>query len=404
MRIIWNMQTILRKYYAYNFFRWLSFWLPFITLHLQGSGLNYTQILCLLLISSLTQLFLEIPSGIFSDTFGRKTTLILSSTAKFLFILTIVYSYQFWHFAIAWILLGTSDALASGADSAFLYDTLKSTNREKHYKKTEGIAWGYGMFGMGVGAFLGSQLISNGFELPIILTGVAFFISMLISFSLKEPQLFTNKKTTKYFQELEVSLHLFQKDSSLLWLSLLGGTMIAFMLISHLLFQPYMVNAGIKIQYFGTIYLLFLMASVFSSLYAYKIERFIGPTFSLLLIPTGLGIHFFIMGTGYHVAGFLTIFLNQIIWGFIRPLIHDLLNQRVESSTRATVLSFMGFVQGIMVLIAPLLGHYGDLISLRTTFFIMSFFVFSIGFLSCVKILKTTDYKFVPNRKTVHEE
>ena len=73
------LKNNINKIFAINGIRWFMLLMPIIVLFFEESGLNLTQILILPAIYSFTIALLEIPSGFFSDSFGRKNSIILST-------------------------------------------------------------------------------------------------------------------------------------------------------------------------------------------------------------------------------------------------------------------------------------------------------------------------------------
>ena len=107
------------KYYYYTFFKMLTFMISVLIIYYQFYDLSYFQIMLLSFITGTSKLAFELPSGILADFYGRRRTLILSSLLRvfqFLFLL----GDQFWCFSVSALLFGTSLALQSGTDSAFI--------------------------------------------------------------------------------------------------------------------------------------------------------------------------------------------------------------------------------------------------------------------------------------------
>ncbi len=113
------------------------FYYPVFTLLYLDYGLTLSQFAMLNVIWAATIVIAEVPSGAFADTLGRKKLVVLSSIIMFVEIAMIAFvptgnpSLVFAVFLVNRILSGLAMALASGADEALAYDTLKEQGKEE---------------------------------------------------------------------------------------------------------------------------------------------------------------------------------------------------------------------------------------------------------------------------------
>jgi len=310
-----SVESNIKKYYAYRFFMCFSFWLPIFIIFLLDRGLNYTEIMLISVTAASVQIILEVPSGVFADFFGRKKSLIN--------LVIFVFARDFKTFMIGAVFFGAAMAFESGSGSAFIYDTLKDLKKEKQYKKIEGTAFSYSLVGMGIGAFFGGYLAEINLAIPVAATAASVFLAFLIACTFKESKHKKKSSDTKYFEHLKNALVFAAKHPKVRWLLIFSGSMTALMVISHKFVQPYLQLNGISLQYFGVIYMVFLLFGALSAKNAHVIEGFIGEMRSLLLIPVLLSINLIIMGAYVSLFGILTIFLGQFSLAFTKPVILD---------------------------------------------------------------------------------
>ncbi|MGF1817963.1 MFS transporter, partial [Vibrio splendidus] len=113
------------------------FYYPVFTLLYLDYGLTLSQFAMLNVVWAATIVLAEVPSGAFADTLGRKKLVVLSSIVMFVEIAMIALvptgtpNLVFIVFLINRILSGLAMALASGADEALAYDTLKEQGNEE---------------------------------------------------------------------------------------------------------------------------------------------------------------------------------------------------------------------------------------------------------------------------------
>ncbi len=88
--------------------------------------MTYTQIGLLYAVREIIINVFEIPSGIIADSFGRKTSLILSFIIYIISFGVFYFSSNFWPFMLAFSLYGIADAFRSGTHKGMMMDYLKS--------------------------------------------------------------------------------------------------------------------------------------------------------------------------------------------------------------------------------------------------------------------------------------
>lgn len=79
--------------------------------------------------------WVEIPSGVVADVFGRKKTMVLASLVSFVSGLFMILSNNFWSVAFAIGFSALSYNLESGTREALAYDSLKFAGQEEKYNK-----------------------------------------------------------------------------------------------------------------------------------------------------------------------------------------------------------------------------------------------------------------------------
>ena len=383
------MQKNISKFYFYKLFNFMNFWVPVFVLFFQSKQLNFTMIMSLTAIQSIFQLGMEIPSGMFADFFGRKRTMFLSTVISLAAFILLVIGKRYLIFLFGYALFGLAMAFRSGTDSAFLYDTLKNCGREREYKRIEGIAYSFGMLGMGIGSVIGGFLASVSLGLPLIFTIITVTISLIIVSTFSEPlaaQTRSQKGYLIHFKDAAVKSFQTKKIKAII---LFMGFMFSILLISHRFYQPYLKLNGIALKYFGLIYLGWLLVSTAGSRYAHFIEGKLGFNLSIVIIPFSIALHLLLISVFSSPLGILYILPGQFAWGFLRPITLDYINTKIESSERATIISIQGFVQGLMLIIlSPILGYLADVISLQQTLLTTALLVLVVGLPLVIVLLR----------------
>ena len=122
------------------------------------------QVLWLESIFYLAVVILEVPSGYFSDTIGRRATLVISAIgivcAHGLFFFGSYAVDVFPLYALAQVLLAVGTSFKSGTDTTLHYDSLHSLGREDEYPAREAIASRNSFMASAIAALIGGIVAS----------------------------------------------------------------------------------------------------------------------------------------------------------------------------------------------------------------------------------------------------
>jgi len=108
-----------------HFLLWIPIWVVF----LQDKGVSLTQIGVLESVAWVLSAGLEVPSGAIADRWGRKASMAIGTFLYSMAMLLILADALSPMFLLGYALWNTSFAFISGADTAFLYDSLKADGR-----------------------------------------------------------------------------------------------------------------------------------------------------------------------------------------------------------------------------------------------------------------------------------
>jgi len=158
---------------------------------------------------------LEVPSGYFSDRFGRRITLILSAGFAFLAYLIFTQNSTFSGFAVAQSILAAVFAFKSGSDNSLLYDSLAVLDRTSEYAAREAIATRFSMLSFAAAALLGGLTGLVSLTIPYYLSVLGAVIALVISINFYEPP--AEKAAEPFLHQLRICFKQLKKPQ-LLWL------------------------------------------------------------------------------------------------------------------------------------------------------------------------------------------
>jgi MFS family permease len=321
---------------------------PFFTL---WGGMSFTQIMILQAIFTFSIFALEVPTGTIADKFGRRISLSLAGVAGMLGALIYVSYPNFWVFALAEFVFGIGIALASGADQAMIYDSLKQAKREKESKKIFS-RWGSMMLislmiAAPVGSLIGKYF---GLKIPMLLTAVPFLMMSIIALTLKEPPA-TRKNLDKDYFKILVSGVKYLRDHRILKIlafDFISLQVIAFFVIwvNQFVLQKY----GVSISWFGFVQAAIIIGEMIVLNSFMKLEKIVGGKKRYLLFTAVIVIaSYLVMVLTKNV--YLTIVAVILIGSFgitRKPLFASYFNKYIDSHNRATVLSAISMVLSLV--------------------------------------------------------
>lgn len=165
---------------ASGFLPWLPVFFLFFFQHL-----SLTQFFKLSAVYYVSVFLLEVPSGYFSDTFGRRITLLIASAFAITAYLIFIFASSFLPFALAQFALAGFFSFKSGSDNSLLYDSLQTLGRQSEYAVREANATRFSMLALAFAAFTGgvSGLVNLTIPYALSLLGAVATLVLVLQFS-----------------------------------------------------------------------------------------------------------------------------------------------------------------------------------------------------------------------------
>ncbi len=280
------------------------FWLPVYFLFF-NSKLELSEVLYLASIYFASVVVIEVPSGWFSDQFGRRKTLITASVFLCVAYTLFLFANSFEAFAIAQVFLAGGIAFNSGTDTSFLLETTQALDEQETYPELEAKAMKFNFLGTGAAGILGGIAAIPDYRGAYALSLLGGIALLCITLRFTEPMRERAAHRLGFFLQVLSCIGLL-RNIRLLWLSVFAVFMIVVNHIPYEFYQPYLKELAAQYQvvkatsFLSSVHLtLTMIAASFFASKSIRIRNKIG-TGVTLLSAAGLQIammaimHFFV--------------------------------------------------------------------------------------------------------------
>ncbi|MBT7757477.1 MAG: MFS transporter, partial [Rhodospirillaceae bacterium] len=303
----------------------------------QEIGLTFQEFLASESVFAATVVLMEVPSGWLADIWKRKSAIVLGGIFAATGMALLLPADGFFDTAVAQAFMGVGISLFSGADSALLYDALHQHGRADRYRVIEGRRHGFGMYAVALSSLVGAWL----FTIDPILTVWGMIVSYLATagFAL-------------FLADPERRRHIAAGRPNLRKLVAGNGVVIAAIGVAAVLFsatsvamwaqQPYYIALGIEAKWFGLLMAIGFLAGGLGGQFGHHLDRWLGALPALITLWAVLVVAFLTAGLWPSWGGVALLLLGSAAWGAGWPQMQTIINQRVGSARRATVLSVAG--------------------------------------------------------------
>lgn len=316
---------------------WIFFWLRYMTYGQFGliDGLSYGF-----------GMFMEIPTGALSDMLGKRRTLIAAMGCEVLGMLLIASTTTLEQLVIGFLMQQIGWAFYSGASESLAYDSLKEHGREAEYSRVLSRVGMIGTFVFIITTLMGSGLYLLNFRLPHFVCAMAYCTSLLAAFMLREPYIDPAEKIhhanalASFRAQIVNGVRQLRTPALRPFMLLIFIVSGVYTLYRDGLVQP---TIGISFGFDATAQSLITVVSGIVSvctlaLFAFLTRR-LGEWRGMIIIAFALGLGWMLAALPLGGIGVLVMLLMRLAGDLSRPWISLIVNQHLESSSRATALS-----------------------------------------------------------------
>jgi MFS family permease len=305
---------------------------------------------------------LEVPTGAFADTIGRKWSLVVSAVAVTIATLLTWWSPVFPLVMLALLVDGASGSFRYGADQAYLFDALKDEGRSHGFVRILANVLAASYFVAALISWAGAWLSEWSYAWPFSLNIAAAIITGILAALLPEPPRNTAHRTVRaLFGTMMTGIRTVREHRLLLRLVLFAACYFAANTLGNLYLQAVLNGHGFAN---GAIGLTLGISGIVSAAATWLGGRLPAwwrgwMPFTLIAATAAAGLVF--QGTPWVPLVIIGLGMREIAIGIFEPLFSTWTNEHAPSETRATVLSLSEFGFSVtMVWSFPLTGLLAD--------------------------------------------
>ena len=349
----------LRRFYVFQVVNDFSFTAGIWIIFLQSRGFSLAEIGLAESAFHLAPVTLEIPSGSIADVLGRKWSmtmgaLLIAGSTALMFVAD-----SLWLLLPAMYLNGAAYAFRSGAQQAFLFDSMGATGGEptgNRFTTLLGKLNAVAYVAIAATTALGATLAERDYALPFGLAVGAGLAAAWLAAGLKEPARPSGERRGMAGTMAE-ALRIVRRDGQLSALIVFAAALWTVSALVHLYAQAVLAERGLGPSQIGIVLSVTLFSTAIGSWLAGRLVR-LRPFRFWTVAATGA-----IAGSGLLLGGASVplavagLIVAELFAGAFEPMIAQRVNLAITSAQRATVLSVEGFLYSVTMIWAfPLFG------------------------------------------------
>ncbi|MDD2334645.1 MAG: MFS transporter [Mesotoga sp.] len=367
------------RFAAYGFLKNLRFFDPFLILFFREMGLSFLQIGTLISVREVATNFLELPTGIIADLYGRRLSMVLSMVSYLSSFMVFYFFPSFYVYMIAMIAFAFGEAFRTGTHKAMILEYLRineMTDMKVHYY---GATRAVSQLGSAINALIAAFLVfySGSYKI-VFLASVLPYAANLVNLMLYPKELDGELRSGEKRETMKAFLGIFRNGDALK--GVLNSSLYdAFFKVIKEYLQPILkaLALGLPIMIafsaeqrtsviVGIVYFVIYIATSYASKNAGRLSgkfgnesRALNYTYifgAILIIFSGLLQIFALQVLAVAIFFFLFILEN-----FRRPINISYISDNIDHKTMASGLSVESQLKTLlMAIFAPLIGFMAD--------------------------------------------
>lgn len=346
-----NSQTD-RNIKLFKIFKMFSgplFWGPVLISYITNIGkMSLSEVYTMEAIVVSGMIFAEIYSSGWADLLGRKKSVIIGSALQVLALIIFTAAASPLAIWVANVLIMAGMAIISGADEAFLVDTLKDAGRFNELTKINRDISNKVFAMIAFSSVIAGYLYAINPRLPMILSIPGVLLSFVATFFLHEPKKMEKVGHKEHFDLIKLSVLFVANNKTVKWIIAYIALIAVASKIWFFSYNPYFELTMISPKYFGWIFFSLNFVAWQANKHAQIIEDKVNEKIIITLLVLLMSIPIILFGSFVAQISILFLFGDSVVGGFKRAFFSRLINEHLDSENRATVLSIQSASESII--------------------------------------------------------
>jgi MFS family permease len=389
-----------RRFYLYRFVSNFQFWMPiFVIFLIEERGLTLAQIALLETVFSLTSLSAEVPTGGVADRFGRRTSILLGSATLAGAIVFFALAPSFGWLAGAYFVWAIARTLESGADSAFVYDSLSAVGHESQFAQIIGRAQAFWLAGALSASLIGAPLAALiGLQPVILMGGGSSLLAAGVAFTFVEPPRTGGDERLRYVETIKEAGRFILRTPQVSLTASLFAVFLGLGFTIYTFFQPLLRENEVPLAAFALFTTPPQLVAVLGSLLAYRVAAQLKERNFFLVAGAGISLTIIFIGVLPGLLVFALFPVFRLFTSMFNPIALYYINTRTPQQIRATVVSVTSMAESLfLAFLGPPIGYLADSTSLETAFVVVGLSVALLGGLNLVAWLAADRRGTIPH-------
>ena len=336
---------LLGSYYLYQAAAsCVFFWPMFYVYYEERVGLGVATILWIQSYYVTVRAVLDLPLGAVADRYSRTACLVAYAVCHMAGSAMLLITPTLAGVLVAETVFAVGGAFRSGADSAFLFDSLQAADRLDVYPQAESRTQAVISIATAATAVIGGLLAAVDLRLPYVATFFAAAASGAVALAFGEPGRAHGSRPASVTRLARDVVRHAVASPAIRWVMALAAFAVVSSHVYFYLQQPYLRAIGVPLALFGVVFAASKAVTAAVASVAHRIDAALGPraaTAMMAAVPAvGLGG----MSLVAVPAGATLILTRGLLDGLWQPLLNVYMNRLVDSRLRATMLSAQSLV------------------------------------------------------------